>query len=139
MRRLLLPLLALSCAAGGAAQPPIAMQHVRDNFYSAIGRTPGWILMIGDDSIAMRTLMPGADGHATAWRDYRFPRTLPRTVENVRIWETRVAAQTIRIEARHMHCRWSAGHDFDDSVRVTLNGQVFEGCGGLAFRDEGRR
>ena len=144
MHRLLLIALPLLATPVSAMQPAIALapvptMNIENSFYSAIGGSPGWVLMIGDDRIAMRTITPGAEGQPPGYRDYRFPRTLPRTVDEVRIWQSSAADQTITVEARRLPCRRSERYAFEDSVRVTLNGHVFQGCGGRALREGERR
>jgi len=127
-------LLATACTAH--EQPAIVtISDVAHPVYVAMGGSPAWILMIGDDRIAIRT-MTGSGGSHDSWQDHQFPRSLPRTTGQIKAWQSASADETITIETRAEPCRRGERVTFEDTVRVTLNGQVLEGCGGHALRDE---
>ena len=101
MRRLLLlwPLL----LAGGcqtASRPYAPVDNVR---YSAIGQEPFWMVTIGDDAIVLASSPdPGAESRRV--RNYRYPRTLPRTVDGVRRRGSANGTAVISVEAMPGPC-----------------------------------
>jgi hypothetical protein len=61
---------------------------------------------------------------------HRYPRTLPRTVDGVRTWESGDGTAVISIEAFPGPCEASRGTRYRDRVRVRLSGRELNGCGG---------
>ena len=118
MRKLLL--LALPALAACAATPrPYA--PVRDVAYQAMGSQLFWFLAIGDDRIVLRTaLAPETIG----------PRTLPRIVDGVRIWQSGEGANAITVEARAGPCTGANGRAYEDNVTIRTSGAELTGCGG---------
>ena len=57
-----------------------------------MGAEPFWLLVIGDDRIVLR--LSDQDGDAV------WPRTLPRTENGARIWQSGEGVQVIAVEAR---------------------------------------
>jgi len=106
----------------GCTNTPQPYAPVRDLRYSAVGEQPFWLLAIGDDRILLRL---GEAGGEAIW-----PRTLPRTVDNVRRWESGEGTNVIAIEARPGPCTGSGGRQFEDNVIVRLSGRELTGCGG---------
>lgn len=137
MRGLLLalPLLAAGCATASTPYAP-----VRVSAYQAMGANPTWVLAIGDDRMVLRT----SDGNGHALGPYIFPRVLPRTVADVRTWQTDQDTNLhITIEARRSPCSNQGGQAFEDQVHVRWSTVVFrehaspedvtqelDGCGG---------
>jgi hypothetical protein len=109
------------------ATTPQAYNPVQHPFYSAIGENPIWMVAIGDDRIVLR--LCGEDG-APASQDHIWPRTLPRIVDGVRIWQSGEGAGAITIESRPETCIGSRGSRYVDHVRVRLSGRELNGCGG---------
>ena len=74
----------------------------------------------------------GHDGGAEAegYDDVSFPRTLPRTVDGVRTWQSGEGTAVITVEARRGRCAGSGGRQYQDHVRVRLSGRELTGCGG---------
>ena len=127
MRRLLLlwPLL-LAGGCQAASRPYAPVDNVR---YSAIGQEPFWMVTIGDDAIVLASSPdPGAESRRV--RSYRYPRTLPRTVDGVRRWESANGTAVISVEAMPGPCDGSGGVRYRDRVRVRLSGRELHGCGG---------
>lgn len=128
MKQLLLalPLLAAASCESYRERPYAPVENVR---YSAIGHDPFWMLTIGDDRIVLRM---GHDGGSEAGEheDAVWPRTLPRTVDGVTIWESGDGTAAIAIEARPGPCEGAGGRRFADHVRVRLSGRELSGCGG---------
>lgn len=114
------------------SRPPIVHVEQTHPIYGALGHDPGWILMIGDNSVGMRVMRQ--DG---GYDDLRFARTLPRLVGDVRAWQMTDAGHTLTVEARPERCQGNR-IAFEDTVRITLDGRVLDGCGGRALRDEER-
>jgi uncharacterized membrane protein len=128
-------LLPLALLAGCETTRPYApVQNVR---YSALGHDPFWMVTIGDDRIVLRTAREGADPAAEG-AEAVFPRTLPRTVDGVRTWESGEGTAVISIEARPGPCEGSGGRVYEDRVRIRLSGRELMGCGGrlVEARDE---
>ena len=122
---LLLPL-ALLAACKTYDRPYAPVENVR---YSAIGYDPFWLLTIGDDRIVLRIGHDGG-GEAREYDDAVFPRTLPRTVDGVRTWQSGEGTAVIAIEAHRGPCEGSGGRRYEDLVRVRLSGRELTGCGG---------
>ena len=118
---LCLPLLA---ACQTASQPYAPVDNVR---YSAIGADPFWMVTIGDDRIVLRS-GPDREGRV-------YPRTLPVTEGNLTRWQSGEGTRVIGIQARRLAvpCE-QGGRRYEDHVRVTLSGRMFEGCGGRLLR-----
>jgi len=128
-----LPVLAFVLLAAGCATAPPLYQPVDDPIYTAIGRNPFWMVAIGDSRIVLR--LPQAGGDETGEiSDIVYPRVLPRTVGDARIWQSGEGTQVITIEARAGPCE--AGRQmFADHVRVRLSGREMNGCGGRPLRE----
>jgi uncharacterized membrane protein len=129
--RLLLPaalLLAAAALAGctTTGNPYAPVENVR---YSAIGQEPFWVVTIGDDRIVVRTGREG-DAHGRRYPDAVFARTLPRTQDGIRTWESGDGTAVISIEARPGPCTGSGSIVYEDHVRVRLSGRELNGCGG---------
>ena len=95
---------------------------VRDVRYQALGAEPFWSLAIGDDRIVLRTAQASVDGldaRATA----AWPRTLPRTVDGVRTWQSAAGGSTITVESRPGPCETEGEDLFEDDVRVRGSGR----------------
>src|SRR5688572_30710684 len=107
MRRwlMLLPLLPLAAACETSPRPYAPVENV---YYSAIGQEPFWMLAIGDDSIVL-TLPPDPGERPSELNTHRWPRTLPRTVDGVRRWESGDGTAVISVEARQRPCEGSRG------------------------------
>ena len=118
-------LFAAGCST--APQPYNPVQHV---FYSALGEDPFWMVAIGDDRIVLRL---GGENGAAAPADLVWPRTLPRTIDGARIWESGEGTAVIAIESRPGPCADSRGRSYEDQVRVRLSGRELTGCGGRLF------
>ena len=117
-----LPALALAaCATHSAPYAPV--DNVR---YQAMGAEPFWLLVIGDDRIVLRTSEQGEDA---IW-----PRTLPRTGNGTRIWQSGEGVQVITVEARPGPCETESEQVYADHVRVRLSGRELTGCGGRLLR-----
>ena len=133
MRRSLifLPLLALA----GCASEPRVYSPVGTVRYSALGHDPFWMVTIGDDRIVLTLGDEGgrADG---ALDSFSYPRTLPRTVGDVRTWQSGDGGTAaIGIEARRGPCTGSGGSVYQDRVRVRLSGRELTGCGGRLLQE----
>lgn len=126
------PVLAMLALGACASRPPIVHVEQAHPFYGALGHDPGWMLMIGDDTAGMRVMRQ--DG---GYDDLRFARTLSRVTEGVRTWRMAGAGHSLTVEARPARCQGSR-IAFEDTVRVTLDGRVLDGCGGRALRGEER-
>ena len=121
----LLPLLLLAgCQTDGRPYSPV--ENVR---YSAIGQDPFWMVTIGDDRIVL-TFGPDPGAAPGELRSHEFPRTLPRTVDGVRTWQSGEGTQVISIEAAPGPCADTRGRRYEDRVRVRLSGRELSGCGG---------
>jgi uncharacterized membrane protein len=126
MKRLLLALPAFALLAACAAnQRPYA--PVRDVRYQAAGTEPFWLLAIGDGRIVLRT---ANEGEAT------WPRTLPRTEGNRRIWQSGDGDAGIVIETRPGPCAASNEQVYEDEVRIRTGARTLTGCGGRLARRE---
>jgi uncharacterized membrane protein len=108
----------------------------RPPIYIATGGSPNWSLIIGHNRTSLLVEAPGLDGRAPSLRNYHFPAPVPRHIGEVTIWESTADEQTITIEVRREACRPGAQRPIPDSVRnipdavrITLDGQVLEGCG----------
>ena len=123
---MLLPVALLASACATAPRPYAPVQNVR---YSALGHDPFWMVTIGDDRIVLRFARE-ADADAP---EAVFPRTLPRTVDGVRTWQSGEGTAVISIEARPGPCTGSGGRRYQDQVRVRLSGRELQGCGGRLF------
>ncbi|MDQ8757335.1 hypothetical protein RCO27_13980 [Sphingosinicella sp. LHD-64] len=115
---LFLPLLLLA-GCETTQQPYAPVDNVR---YSAVGEEPFWLLNIGDDRIVLRM--------ADAGQDAVWPRTLPRTVDGVRTWQSGDGTGVITVEARPGPCINARERRFEDRVTVRLSGHGLIGCGG---------
>ena len=107
-------------------RPYAPVENVR---YSAIGHDPFWLLTIGDESIVLRLGHNGGE-EAEEFDDVIFPRTLPRTVDGVRTWQSGEGTAVITVETRRGPCTGSGGRQYQDHVRVRLSGRELTGCGG---------
>jgi uncharacterized membrane protein len=127
MRRflLILPLF----LAGGCETTPRPYAPVDNVRYSALGENPFWLLAIGDDRIVLRQSPEEGDNSEAVW-----PRTLPRTVDGKRFWESGDGTQVITIETSPGPCADSRGRNYEDHVRVRLSGRELNGCGGRLYR-----
>ena len=127
MRRFLLVLpLLLAGACQTASRPYAPIDNVR---YSAIGQDPFWMVTIGDDAIVLSS-GPEPGTRERRLRSYRYPRTLPRTVDGVRTWQSGDGTAVISVEAMAGPCEGSRGVRYRDRVRVRLSGREMFGCGG---------
>ena len=125
MRRILLILPLI--LAGGCETTPRPYAPVDNVRYSALGENPFWLLSIGDDRIVLR--QSPDEGTEAVW-----PRTLPRTVDGKRFWESGDGTQIITIETSPGPCADSRGREYEDHVRVRLSGRELNGCGGRLYR-----
>ena len=123
MTRLLLTLPFLALAACATSQRPYA--PVEDIRYQAAGTEPFWLLAIGDDRIVLRTANEG---------ERSWPRTLPRTDGDTRIWQSGEGAAGITIEARPGPCTARNERVYEDEVTIRAGGQSLTGCGGRLAR-----
>jgi len=132
MKRLLpaLPALPAVLLLAGCATGPTPYAPVRNVRYQAMGAEPFWLLAIGDDRIVLRT----GEGGEAVW-----PRTLPRTEGETRIWQSGEGVQVITVEARPGPCETVAQGLFPDHVRVRLSGRELNGCGGRQVLISGDR
>ncbi len=135
MRKLLLclPLLLLAGCESQRARPYSPVQDVR---YSALGHDPFWMVTIGDNAIVL-TLSADVGAPSNQLRTHRYPRTLPRTVDGVRRWESGAGTEVITVEARPGPCEGSGGIRYEHHVTVRLSGRELAGCGGRVI-DESR-
>ncbi|WP_114951772.1 hypothetical protein [Sphingosinicella terrae] len=123
---LALPVLIAGCRTGTTAYAPV--ENVR---YAAIGQDPFWMVTIGDDRIVLRLGGEAGEGvNEAVW-----PRTLPRTVDGVRTWESGEGTRVIAIESRPGPCTGARGRRYQDNVRVRLSGRELTGCGGRLLAD----
>ncbi len=130
MKRLL-PALALLLAAGCATSGRV-YQPVADTRYAALGHDPFWMLTIGDDRIVFRISRRDGDLH--------WPRTLPRTQNGARIWETGEGARRMTVEARRGPCAGQGRRPYEDDVVVRFaDGAEYRGCGGRMLGRRERR
>ncbi len=121
----LLPLLLLTgCQTGSRPYAPV--ENVR---YAALGHDPFWMVTIGDDRILL-DLARGPDAPANGRESHVFARTLPRTVDGVRSWQSGDGTRVIGIEARPGRCEGAGGIIYPDQVVVRLSGRELRGCGG---------
>jgi uncharacterized membrane protein len=128
----LLPLLFLAgCQTGATPYAPV--ENVR---YSAIGNDPFWMVTIGDDAIVL-TVARSGETSAAAMISHRYPRTLPRTVDGVRSWQSEDGTAVIHVEAWAGPCTGSGGIVHEDVVRVRLSGRELRGCGGRILESNG--
>ena len=127
MRRFL-PILPL-ILAGGCETAPAPYAPVGTVRYSALGENPFWMLSIGDDRIVLRQSPEENAQDEAIW-----PRTLPRTVDGKRIWESGDGTQVITVETSPGPCTDSRGRNYEDNVRVRLSGVELNGCGGRLLR-----
>ena len=109
-----------------ASRPYAPVENVR---YTAIGQEPFWMVTIGDDAIVLSS-GPEPGTRERRLRSYRYPRTLPRTVDGVRRWESAEGTAVISVEAMPGPCDGSGGVRYRDRVRVRLSGREMFGCGG---------
>jgi len=126
MKRLFfaLPVLTLALAACAANRSPYApVDNVR---YQAMGAEPFWLLVIGDDRIILRSSDQAAEA---VW-----PRTLPRTEGDRRIWQAGDGIRVISVETRPGPCETEGEEIYADHVRVRLSGRELNGCGGRLLR-----
>jgi len=121
MRKAAFPFLLL---AAGCATAPAPYAPVRNVAYQAIGSRNFWVLTIGDDRIVM---------HYGGRPDRIWPRTLPRTEGDRRIWQSGDETDGIRIEARPGPCSSENEDLYADFVTVHL-GVELDGCGGRLIR-----
>ena len=128
MQKPLLLIFAL-LAAGACTQTPRPYAPVENVHYAALGADPFWMVQIGDDRIVL-TLSPAPGAAAEEVNSHVWPRTLPRTVDGVRRWDSGEGTAVITIEAREGPCEGSRGLVFRDQVRVSLSGRRLHGCGG---------
>jgi uncharacterized membrane protein len=127
MRRILLVLpLLLAGACQTSSRPYAPVENVR---YTAIGQEPFWMVTIGDDAIVLSSA-PEPGTREQRLRSYRYPRTLPRTVDGVRTWQSGDGTAVISVEAMPGPCEGSRGARYRDRVRVRLSGREMFGCGG---------
>ena len=127
MRILLLILPALLAAGCTTTHRPYA--PVENVHYAALGQEPFWLLTIGDDRIVL-TFGPGPGARPRELDSHVWPRTLPRTVDGVRHWESGDGTSVISVEAAPGPCEGSRGAQYRDQVRVRLSGRELHGCGG---------
>ncbi|HEX8640354.1 MAG TPA: hypothetical protein VF704_04275 [Allosphingosinicella sp.] len=120
MKRAFLPLPMLAVAACQTPSQEHIHSPVRNPVYQAFGGEPFWSLAIGNDRIVL-----SLDGTDAVW-----PRTLPRTVDRVRTWQSGDGTAVISIEARPGPCVTEGQEIFEDEVRVRLSGRELTGCGG---------
>ena len=123
---LLFPFFLTACATAPAPYAPV--DNVR---YAAIGQDPFWMVTIGDDRIVLS--LAGETGEAPT--EAVWPRTLPRTIDGVRTWESGEGTQVITVESRPGPCVGVRGHRYRDHVRVRLSGRELSGCGGRLISD----
>ena len=123
-----LPLLLAACAQHPRPYAPV--ENVR---YSAIGYDPFWMVTIGDDDIVL-TLAPDPGTRGDRLNSHRYPRTLPRTADGVRRWESGDGTAVISVEAAEQDCQGSGGRIYRDRVMVRLSGREPQGCGGPVLR-----
>ena len=116
--------LSLAAACQTNSRPYAPVDNVR---YTALGQDPFWMVTIGDDAIVL-TFGPQPGEEARRLRGHRYPRTLPRTVDGVRRWESGDGTAVISVEAFPGPCDGSGGARFRDRVR--LSGRELHGCGG---------
>lgn len=135
MRRLLfvLPLLAATaCTTAGTPYAP-----VRDPSWQAMGTRPFWQVVIGDDAIVFRPVAGGGER--------RWPRVLPRTVDDVRTWQSGAGADGITITARPGPCAdepregREVSYESHVTVRIGADGPELTGCGGRILQPAERR
>jgi len=120
-----LPLLLLAgCQTDGRPYSPI--ENVR---FTAIGQEPFWLVTIGDDRIVL-TLAADGGARQGELATHEFPRTLPRTVDGVRRWDSGEGTAVISVEARDGPCQGSGSRRYEDRVTVRLSGRELQGCGG---------
>jgi uncharacterized membrane protein len=120
--------------AGGCETTSRSYNPVENVRYTALGHDPFWMVTIGDDRIVLRQAHPRGQPYA----DAVFPRTLPRTVDGVRSWQSSDGTAVISIEATRVPCQGSGGRIYEDQVRVRLSGRELTGCGGrMAERRRG--
>jgi uncharacterized membrane protein len=131
MRRFLPLLLLAGCETYDQPYSPVENVH-----YSAIGQEPFWMVTIGDDRIVL-TLAPDPGAAPGEMNSHDFPRTLPRTVDGVRTWESGDGTAVITIEAHPGPCDGSGGRTYEDEVVVRLSGRELTGCGGRLLSGPG--
>jgi uncharacterized membrane protein len=127
---LILPLMLAACAQHPRPYAPVDNVH-----YAALGQEPFWLLSIGDDRIVL-TFGPGPGARPRDLDSHSWPRTLPRTVDGVRRWESGSGTEVISVEAAPGPCEGSRGAHYRDQVRVRLSGRELVGCGGPLLGSE---
>jgi uncharacterized membrane protein len=125
-------LLLAGCAMQSGLYAPVA-----NPIYSAIGHDPFWMLAIGEDRIVLRLGHDGGE-QAEEYDDLVYPRTLPRTENGVRTWQTGEGTETLTVEARPGPCA-QTDRSYEDHVRVRLSGRELSGCGGRLLGGSPRR
>ena len=118
---LLLPPLLFASACAGQADGPLNL--VPGPVYEAHGSEPFWSLTIGGDRIVLST---GQEELG----ELVWSRTLPRTVNGVRMWQAGEGERAVSIEARPAPCATEAQEIYADEVVVRYAGIEFTGCGG---------
>jgi len=108
------------------SRPYAPVENVR---YTALGHDPFWMVTIGDDRIVLRLGHDGGE-EAEEYDDIVYPRTLPRTEDGLRTWQSGDGTAVIEIQARPGPCQGSGGRVYEDHVRVRLSGRELSGCGG---------
>ena len=131
---LLLTLLLLLAGCQTASRPYAPVDNVR---YSAIGHAPFWMVTISDDRIVLRLGHDGSE-EGKEYDDVVYPRTLPRTEDGFRTWQSGEGTAVITIQARPGPCEGAGGRHYEDHVRVRLSGRELSGCGGRLLRENGR-
>ncbi|HEV7658948.1 MAG TPA: hypothetical protein VGO55_03795 [Allosphingosinicella sp.] len=132
MKRLVLALPLPLLLAAGCATSSRPYAPVSDVAYQAMGARPFWMLTIGGDRIVFRISRRDGDLH---WE-----RTLPRTRDGARIWESGEGERRIIVEARAGPCAGEGDRAYEDQVVVRFgDGGEFRGCGGrMLERGAGR-
>jgi uncharacterized membrane protein len=127
---LLAPVLAACETTRTVPHDPVEMVD-----YAAIGEAPFWMVAIGDDAIVL-TLGQDPQTGTGGLLTHHFPRTLPRTVDGTRRWESAEGTQVITVEARPGPCDGSGGRRYEDRVTARLSGRELNGCGGRLLADD---
>ena len=122
----LLPLLVLAACETDRERPYRPVENVR---YTAIGHAPFWMVTIGDDRIVLRLGHDGGE-EAEEYDDIVWPRTLPRTQDGYRTWQSGEGTAVITVQTRPGPCDGSGDRRYEDHVRVRLSGRELSGCGG---------
>ncbi|MBI3792890.1 MAG: hypothetical protein HY275_18685 [Gemmatimonadetes bacterium] len=119
-------------APGGPSTPSLASMQgkPKDTLYMALGRKPGWAVIVRRDSIIVNT--PNDRGILT------FPSVAPKTERGVRSWHVLRESHSFRMILHKLPCTDDkSGKEYPETVDATVDGWKLKGCGGPPTRGKG--